>query len=57
MIGCGKDVFYRFVQERINEYSQSKIKCYYAVADVVFADTKVRLFFIRRGRQGAWNGQ
>ena len=33
-----------------------KLKCYYAVADVVFADTKVRLFFIRRGRQGAWNG-
>lgn len=26
------------------------------MADIVFADTKVRLFFIRRGGQGAWNG-
>ena len=33
-----------------------KLHCYYMVADVVFADTKVRLFFVRRSKNGAWNG-
>lgn len=33
-----------------------KLKCNYAVADAVFAGTKVRLFFVRRGKQGSWNG-
>jgi hypothetical protein len=37
------------------KYSR-KLKCYYAAADVVFADTRVRLFFLRRGKQGKWNG-
>ena len=37
------------------KYSR-RLKCYYATADVVFADTKVRLFFIRRSKQGAWSG-
>lgn len=26
------------------------------VADVVFADTKVRLFFVKRSKNGVWNG-
>jgi len=37
------------------KYSR-RLKCHYAVADVIFADKKVRLFFVRRGKQGSWNG-
>ena len=37
------------------KYSR-KLKCYYSTADVIFAGTKVRLFFVRRGKQGSWNG-
>ena len=37
------------------KYSR-KLRCYYITADVVFADTKVRLFFVKRGRNGVWSG-
>lgn len=37
------------------KYSR-KLRCHYIAADVSFADTKVRLFFVRRGKRGAWNG-
>lgn len=37
------------------KYSR-KLRCYYIVADVMFADTRVRLFFVRRSKNGAWNG-
>lgn len=37
------------------KYSR-KLKCWYICADVVFADTQVRLFFIRRSKRGPWNG-
>ncbi len=37
------------------KYSR-KLKCWYMSADVVFADTHVRLFFIRRSKRGPWSG-
>lgn len=37
------------------KYSR-KLKCWYMSADVVFADTSVRLFFIRRSKRGPWSG-
>ena len=33
-----------------------RLRCHYIIADVTFADTKVRLFFVRRSKRGAWNG-
>ena len=33
-----------------------KLRCWYMSADVVFADTHVRLFFIRRSKRGPWSG-
>lgn len=38
-----------------HKYSR-KLRCYYIVADVIFAETKVRLFFVKRSKNGAWNG-
>ena len=37
------------------KYSR-KLRCWYISADVVFADTHVRLFFIRRSKRGPWSG-
>ena len=37
------------------KYSR-KLKCWYISADVIFADTHVRLFFIRRSKRGPWSG-
>ena len=37
------------------KYSR-KLKCWYISTDVVFADTHVRLFFIRRSKRGPWSG-
>lgn len=37
------------------KYSR-KLRCWYISADVVFADTHVRLFFIRRNKRGPWSG-
>ena len=37
------------------KYSR-KLRCWYMSADVVFADTHVRLFFIRRSKHGPWSG-
>ena len=37
------------------KYSR-KLKCWYISADVVFAGTHVRLFFIRRSKRGPWSG-
>ena len=37
------------------KYSR-KLKCWFISADVVFADTHVRLFFIRRSKRGPWSG-
>ena len=37
------------------KYSR-KLKCWYLSADAVFADTRVRLFFIRRSKRGPWSG-
>lgn len=37
------------------KYSR-RLRCWYMSADVVFADTHVRLFFIRRGKRDTWSG-
>ena len=37
------------------KYSR-KLRCWYISADVIFADTHVRLFFIRRSKRGPWSG-
>ena len=37
------------------KYSR-KFKCWYMSADVIFADTPVRLFFVRRSKRGPWSG-
>ena len=37
------------------KYSR-KLRCWYMSADVVFADTTVRIFFIRRSKRGPWSG-
>ena len=37
------------------KYSR-KLKCWYICADVVFADTQVRLFFILRSKRDPWGG-
>lgn len=37
------------------KYSR-KLRCWYMSADVVFANTQVRLFFIRRSKRGPWSG-
>lgn len=42
-------------QRKQKKYSR-KLRCYYITVDVVFADTSVRLFFVRRSKNGAWNG-
>ena len=37
------------------KYSR-KLRCWYMTADVTFADTPVRLFFVRRSKRGPWSG-
>jgi len=37
------------------KYSR-KLKCWYMTADVEFADTHIRLFFVRRSKRGPWSG-
>ena len=37
------------------KYSR-KLHCYYITTDVTFADTPVRLFFVKRSKNGVWNG-
>lgn len=43
------------IKRKQRRYSR-KLRCLYIVADVAFADTKVRLFFVKRSKNGAWNG-
>ena len=56
----GKDLTARAIASRLDhpkkgrKYSRS-LKCYYAVADVVFAGRKVRLFFVKRNKKSDWN--
>jgi hypothetical protein len=33
-----------------------RLGCYYLSSHVIFADTKVRLFFVKRNKRGPWNG-
>ena len=37
------------------KYSR-KLRCHYIMADVIFADINVRLFFVKRSKNGIWNG-
>lgn len=37
------------------KYSR-KLHCYYITADATFADTLVHLFFVKRSKNGVWNG-
>lgn len=32
-----------------------KLRCHYIMADVIFADSNVRLFFVKRSKNGIWN--
>jgi hypothetical protein len=68
-IGDKSTTKYRFERKELNapaiiklldkrgekKYSR-KLRCWYMSADVVFADTKVRLFFVRRSKRGPWSG-
>ena len=55
-----KDLTAPAIIKKLNKRSEKKysrkLKCWYICADVVFADTQVRLFFIRRSKRGPWNG-
>lgn len=42
-------------KQKQRRYSR-KLRCHYIVADVVFADTKVRLFFVKRSKNCVWSG-
>lgn len=44
------------LNKREEKKSSRKLKCWYICADVVFTDTQVRLFFIRRSKRGPWGG-
>ena len=46
----------KLLSKRKRRKYNRKLRCYYMVADVVFADTKVRLFFVKRSKNAAWNG-
>jgi hypothetical protein len=55
-----KDLTAPAIIKRLNKrgdkkYSR-KLRCWYMSADVAFADTSVRLFFIRRSKRGPWSG-
>lgn len=42
-------------KRKSRKYSR-KLRCHYITVDVQFAGTKVRLFFVRRGKNESWNG-
>lgn len=46
----------KFLTKRKQCKYSRKLRSCYMVADVVFADTKVRLFFVKRSKNGVWNG-
>ncbi len=46
----------KLLSKRKQRRYSRKLRCHYIAADVVFADTKVRLFFVRRSKKGAWSG-
>ena len=55
-----KDLTAPAIIKRLNKrgdkkYSR-KLRCWYMSADVAFADTSVRIFFIRRSKRGPWSG-
>ena len=48
------DIIGRLKKEKSVKYSR-KLNCYYAYMDAEYANRKIRIFFCRRGRKGAWN--
>lgn len=42
-------------KQKQRRYSR-KLRCYYIVADVFSANTKVRLFFVKRSKNSVWSG-
>lgn len=46
----------KLLSKRKQQKYSRKLRCHYIMADVVFADTKVRLFFVKRSKKGCWNG-
>lgn len=44
----------RLKKEKSVRYSR-KLNCYYAHMDAEYANRKIRIFFCKRGRKGAWN--
>ena len=55
-----KDLTAPAIIKKLNKQGEKKysrkLKCWYICADVIFADTHVRLFFIRRSKRGPWSG-
>jgi hypothetical protein len=55
-----KDLTAPAIIKRLNKRDEKKysrkLGCWYMSADVIFADTHVRLFFIRRSKRGPWSG-
>jgi hypothetical protein len=46
----------KLLDKRGEKKHSRKLRYWYMSADVVFADTKVRLFFVRRSKRGPWSG-
>lgn len=46
----------KYLTKRGEKRYSRKLKCYYITADVRFVGVNVRLFFIRRSKNGAWSG-
>jgi hypothetical protein len=48
------DIVDRLKKEKSVKYSR-KLNCIYAYVDAEYANRKIRIFFCKRGRKGAWN--
>lgn len=46
----------KILNKRGEKNYSRKLRCWYMSADVVFAGTHVRLFFVRRSKRGPWSG-
>lgn len=46
----------RLLEGRGQRSYSRRLSCYYMITDVIFADTNVRLFFVKRNKRGYWNG-
>jgi hypothetical protein len=46
----------KLLERRGERRYSRRLRCYYITADVIFADTNLRLFFVKRNKKGTWNG-